>query len=254
MRCALASYLERYVSGCLILRISESIGHGEPPAARTGLRWRGFLMPSGSCSLQELEPCAFLCADQQTDTEHICSEDGQGDRAGEASLAMGAHPVQAALLEIVDRRLDGGMLLARQDEVRLRLVCAAAGGHGVEFQPVAEGGLVLRAVKAAVEAAGEEFREALSRGLDDGNRSIRVAPLPQEPVLEEELVLVLDDRDGNAQLHGDARLPLAVPPRMFLEDRKDLLLLRDLLPLQDPPVRLVDLALRMRDVSVEFLP
>ncbi len=50
---------------------------------------------------------------------------------------MGAHPVQAALLEIVDRRLDGGMLLARQCEVRLRLVCAAAGGqaalggHGV---------------------------------------------------------------------------------------------------------------------------
>ena len=53
--------------------------------------------------------------------------------------------------------------------------------------------------------------------------------------------------------HRDARLPLAVPPRMFLEDRKDLLLLGDLLPLQDPPVRLVDLALRMRDVPVEFL-
>ena len=141
----------------------------------------------------------------------------------------------------------------------LRLVCAAAGGqaalggHGVEFQPVAEGDLVLRAVKAAVEAAGEKFREAFPRGHDDGNRGIGVAPLPQDPVLEDELVLVLDDRDGNAQLHGGARLPLADPPRMFLEDRKDLLLLRDHLPLQDPPVRLVDLAPRMRDVPVEVL-
>ena len=88
--------------------------------------------------------------------------------------------------------------------------------------------------------------EALPCGLDDGNGGIGVAPLPQDPVLEE---VVLDDRDGDAQLHGDARLPLADPQRMFLEDRKDLLLLRDLLPLQDPPVRLVDLALRMRRPS-----
>ena len=106
------------------------------------------------------------------------------DRAGEARLAMGAHPVQAALLEIVDRRLDGGMLLACQGEVRLRLVCAAAGGqaalggHGVEFQRVAEGGLVLRAVKAAVEAAGEEFREAFPRGLDDGPNPTKVRKVP----------------------------------------------------------------------------
>ena len=90
-------------------------------------------------------------------------------------------------------------------------------------------------------------------GLDDGNRSIRVAPLPQDPVLEDELVLVLDDRDGNAQLHGEARLPLDDPPCMLLEDRKDLLFLGDHLPLQDPPVRLVNLALRMCDVAVEFL-
>ena len=152
-----------------ILLLTGSLGHEEQPAARSGLRWRGFVMPSGSCSLQELELCAFLCADQQTDTEHICGEDGQGNGAGEASLAGGTYPIQTAMLEIVDRRLDGGMLLARQDEVRLRLVFAAAGGqtalggHGVEFQRVAEDGLVLRAVKAAVEAAGEEFREAFPR-------------------------------------------------------------------------------------------
>ena len=106
---------------------------------------------------------------------------------------MGAHPVQAVLLETIDRRLDGGMLMACQCEIPLRLVFAAAGGqaayggHGVEFQRVAEGGLVLRAVKAAVEAAREEFREAFPRGLDDGNSSIRVAPLLQDPVLEDEL-------------------------------------------------------------------
>ena len=173
---------------------------------------------------------------------------------------MDAHPVQAALLEIVDRRLDGGMLLACQCEVRLRLVFAAArgqaalGGHGVEFQRVAEGGLVLRAKKAAVEAAGEEVREAFPRGFDDGNRSVRVAPRPQDPVLEDELAHWSSTiATGTPSSTGRPAFPLLIHRACSPKTEKTLLFLGDLLALQDPPVRLVDLALRMRDVPVEFL-
>ena len=39
------------------LVVSGSIEHGEPLEARSVLGWRGFLVPSGRFSLQELDPC-----------------------------------------------------------------------------------------------------------------------------------------------------------------------------------------------------
>ena len=181
------------------------------------------------------------------------------DRAGEAGPAVGAHPVQAALLEIADRRLDGGMLLARLGEVRLFLDGtassgpAALDGHGVELQQVAEGGLVVGAVKAAIEAAGEKLGEALLCGGDERQRGIRVASIPQDPMLGNEPVLIVNDCDGHAQFHRDRRLAVAVPPRVLHEDREHLLLVRDGLSLQDPPVRLLDLALRVPDIPIQLL-
>ena len=72
-------------------------------------------------------------------------------------------------------------------------------------------------------------------------------------MLENERVLVLDDGDGHVQFHRNPRLPLAIPPRVLFEDREDLLLLRCEHSLEDPPVRLLDLALRVHDVLVQFL-
>ena len=105
---------------------------------------------------------------------YVLCQDGQGGRADKAGLAVGANPVQAALFEIVDCRLDGGVLLVRLGEIDLHFDGTAAcgqaslGGHGIEFQDVAEGDPVGRLwkprSKLQARSSGKRFRVGSMRG------------------------------------------------------------------------------------------
>jgi len=61
-------------------------------------------------------------------------------------------------------------------------------------------------------------------------------------MVQNELVLVFQDADLDAQLHGDARLAFADPFGVRLEDREYFLVVRDDFSENDPASRLVDLA------------
>ena len=66
------------------------------------------------------------------------------------------------------------------------------------------------------------------------------------------IALILDEGHGNPELKRRARLALGNPARVFLENRKDLLLVRDRLATQKTPLHLVNLPPGVSDeASVE---
>ena len=71
--------------------------------------------------------------------------------------------------------------------------------------------------------------------------------------MKDELMLVLDEGDGNPEFNRRARLALRNPARVFLEDREDLLLVRNRLIPQQTALDLVDLAPGMRDKALDGL-
>ena len=69
--------------------------------------------------------------------------------------------------------------------------------------------------------------------------------------MKDELILVLDEGDRNPEFNRRARLALRNPARVFLEDREDLLLVRNRLIPQQTALDLVDLAPGMRDKALD---
>ena len=117
--------------------------------------------PSGGGSSSR--PAQRPAPQQQSEAVDVEGQYGEGHHPGEAVRAAGAHPVEAAMLQVVDRGFDRGMLLPRRDERGVLLADAVGpaeaplpGQHvvleqGIEAEPVRG------AVEAAIEAAGAQI-------------------------------------------------------------------------------------------------
>ena len=108
---------------------------------------------------------------------------------------------------------------------------------------------VLRTVKAPVEAPRPQI--GIPRlGFPDHRRR-HVLALPEDPVVQDELMLVLDESAGHSQFHRRARLALQNPARVLLEDREHLLRVRNRLAPQESAFDLADLAPGMNDQAFD---
>ena len=125
--------------------------------------------------------------------------------AGWNRSAAGPDTVMAALLQVVGRRFHRRVLPARPGEFRLglagpvgrtRLALLRQRGrvqHRFEQFPVP------RAVEALVEAADPQVGKVPEAVPDKRHGRIDVAAPPEDHVVEDELVPVLNHRDGNPQ-------------------------------------------------------
>ncbi len=131
---------------------------------------------SGGSSSQSL-PAPHLPSFPQKPSEPaaVRGERREGCGAGEAVAAMAPHPVETAMLKVIDRRFDRRMLTAGLGEagfrlpLPLRLRKIPLLRQRVQIKHRIQVPAVLRAVKAAVETAGPEFRKPLLRRPDDRN-------------------------------------------------------------------------------------
>ncbi len=80
------------------------------------------MAPSGGA--WPLRPLALPAAQKQADAVDVQGDHGKGDGTGEAPGALGQDPVEAAVPEVVDRRLHRRMLLAHPGEVLVALALA----------------------------------------------------------------------------------------------------------------------------------
>ena len=128
-------------------------------------------VPSGGAS----SPC--LAAQQKADTVDVQGDHGEGDDAGKAHGASCQNPVEAAVLEVVDRRFHCRMLTSHRHEffaplaLPLSLVQVAFLRQHVVIEQFVEADSVLGAVKAVVEAHCAEIGKPLLASLDHGSRS-----------------------------------------------------------------------------------
>ncbi len=204
------------------------------------------------------EPLALLVPQQPPEPLGVRRQRRQRRRPLEAALAMGAHPPEPAMLQMIDGRLDRRMLPARRLEpfpalARRSLgIRPALGRQRALVEQRAELGLIRRRVEAAVEAAGPKVGEPLHRPLDQRRRMAGVAALPHDPAVQDEPALVLDHGDRHAQLLAHAGLALGHPAGVRLEDRERLLAVRDGLAPEQPPRNLLELAARMAKIALEL--
>ncbi len=135
------------------------------------------------------------------------------------------------MLQMVGRRLDRRMLLARRLEPLPALVRRSFGAQPALrrqralVEHPAENRLVPGRVEAAVEAAGAKVGEPLHRPFDQRRCVAGVAALPHDPVVQDEPVPVHGDR--HAQPMAGPGLALGHPARVRLEDRERLLAVRN---------------------------
>ena len=86
-----------------------------------------------------------------------------------------------------------------------------------------------------------------------GTATSTSSPSHRSFVVKDELILVLDDGDRDAEFYRRTRLAFGNPARVFLEDRKDLLRVRNRLVLQKPALNLIDLTPGMSDEALDGL-
>ena len=205
----------------------------------------------GAQALPSLQPLALPVANQPAQPLDAGRQHRQGNGARKAVRAMRAHPAQAAVLQVADRRLDARMALAGTPEPVLGLpLCGLAAQpplyrQGALVQPHGQLPLVARRMETPVEARHAQLRMPLLCGLDHRHRMLHVAPLPHHLMVQDEPVLVLDYAHRHPDLHRTAGLALGNPARMRLEDRERLLAMGHRLPLQQPTPNLPGLALGM---------
>ena len=221
-----------------------------PPGFRGGRRSGGAFAP--------FRPQPLAVAQDPPEPVDVGGEDGEADRQLEPVPPAQPHPAEAAVLQAVDRRLHARMPAPRRREVRVGLADPVGGGQpallrkGVHFQHRVELPAVLRAMEAAVEAAGPQVRERLQASPDQRDRDMRVAARPHDLVVEDEPAAVLDDAHRNPELDGLAGLALGDPPGVLLEDREQLLPVRDRLLLQHPAGDLERQSRHMADQPPDF--
>ena len=142
----------------------------------------------------------FALLQQQPDAVQVGCQYRQRDRAREAVGAMTADSVKAPMLQAVDRRLDCRMRLSRRREALVFLPLAVGPrkspllGQRVEVEQCVEPQPVGRTVKAPVKAAGSQLRIQRLRLLHQWHRHVDILAPPQNLVMKDELMLVLDQR------------------------------------------------------------
>ena len=107
-------------------------------------------------------------------------------------------------------------------------------------------------MEALIEADGRQRREAVLGRLGHRHGDVVVGGFFHDLMVQDEAVRVFDHTDLEAQFHRHARLALADPFGVRLEDRKDLLGMGDGFAVQHPATDLVDLPFGMRQVAVQF--
>ena len=119
-------------------------------------------------------PAQHPAAQQQSEAVDIEGQHGEGHHPGEAVRAVGPHPVEGAVLQVVDGGFDRRMLLPRCDE-RLAFFADAVGparaplpGQHVVLEQGIEAEAVRGAVEAAIEAACAQLRVARRAAADPG--------------------------------------------------------------------------------------
>ena len=105
--------------------------------------------------------------------------------------------------------------------------------------------------KPRVEAARPQVREPLLGRPHQRHCRIDVLAVPQHLVVKDEPILVLDQRHRDSELHRRARLALRDPSRVRLEDREDLLLMRNRLAQKQSALDLVHLTPSMSDEALD---
>ena len=182
------------------------------------------MVPSGGAS------SSHLSAQQQADTVDVEGHNGKRHHAGKAIGAQGTDPIETPMLQIVDRRFSRRVLTAHGDKHRVLFAFpvdlrqAPLSRQHVVIQKLVENEPVLGTVEAAVEAAPAKLGEA-RLGLPD-HRLGMVAALPHDLVVQDEALDVLQHADRNPEFHRRAGLALRDPPRMGLEDREHLLVIK----------------------------
>lgn len=106
-------------------------------------------------------------------------------------------------------------------------------------------------VEALVKAHGLYCRKAGLGVFDQGHGDLIVRGFYHDLMVQDEAVLIFDDRHPQAQLDRYAGLAFADPFGMGLKNGKDFFTVRNGFALQDPATNLVDLPLGVRQILVE---
>ena len=201
---------------------------------------------------------ALLVAQHPPQPLEVGGQYRQRHGAGKTPFAVISNPVQSAVFQMIDRRLNPRVLLTGLYKPLLQLVLQSLGAQvalarqRTFVQHLSELELIVRRVKTAVETAGDKFRKQLLRLCDQALRMVHIAAVPHDAVIQDEPVLVLDYRNRQTELLRDTGLAFRNPAGMGLKDRQHFLLVGNLLTVDHAPDNLVNLALRMLDKELKF--
>ena len=186
-------------------------------------------VPSGSAS-------SCLAPQQKADAVDVRGDNGERDDAGKARGAVCPNPVEAAVLEVLDRRFHGRMLTPHRHEffaplaLPLSLVQVAYLWQHVVIEQYVEVDPALGAVRAAVEAHRAEIGIPFLGSLHDRHCIVHIVALLYDRMVKDETVPVFQNADRNAEFHPASGLAFRDPARVRFEDRKHVLALRDHFP------------------------
>ena len=154
-------------------------------------------VPGGAQSLKAGEFYALAVAQDSAQPLEVGRHYRQRHRAGKSPAAMVAHPVQPAVFQMIDRRLNARVPLTGVLEPRLRLMRQNPGAQATLarqctfIQQLTQISLIGRRVKAAVETAVMQVRESLPGFGYHRHRMVGIASAPHDAMLQDKLVLVL---------------------------------------------------------------
>ena len=144
-----------------------------------------------------------------------------------------ANAVESPMFQPIDGRLDRRMHTPRG---RKRLLFSSRSRSALERYPFPGNALtsstasrrtrIAAAVKAPVETARPQLRIQCLRFVHHRHCHVHILAFPQDLVVKDELILILDKGDRNPEFDRGARLAFGNPTRVSLENRKDLLLVR----------------------------
>ena len=201
---------------------------------------------------------ALLVAQHPPQPLEVGGQYRQRHGAGKTPLAVISNPVQPAVFQMIDRRLNSRVLLTGLYKPLLQLVLQSLGAQvalarqRTFIQQLSELELIVRRVKPAVETAGDKIRKQLLRLCHQALRMVHIAAVPHDAVIQDEPVLVLDYRNRQTELLRDTGFAFRNPAGMGLKDRQHFLLVGNLLTVDNAPDNLVNLALRMLDKVLKF--
>ena len=190
---------------------------------------------------------------------NVGGQDRQCNGTCEAVRAMTADTVESPMFQSIDDGLDLRMRTPRRHKGFLRFPLPV----GLRKIPLARQRIdveqrikpdpVVGAVKAPVETARPQLGIQCLCFVHHRHGDVHVLGVTPNFVVKDELILVLDDGDRDAEFYRRTRLAFGNPARVLLEDREDLLRVRNRLVLQKPALNLIDLTPSMSDEALDGL-